>query len=63
MSQRVKICERLFFKQLIKMIFISYYKGNKLKAISTVSPLVKTGNELVSDPAKAKESSKQIFGN
>lgn len=35
--------------------FISFYKGNKTKAFSTLSPIVKTGNELVADPAKAKE--------
>lgn len=35
--------------------FISYYQGNKLKAVSTVSPLVKTGLELVADPEKTKE--------
>ena len=35
--------------------FIDFYHGNKLKAVSTVSPLVDTGNELVADPEKAKE--------
>ena len=35
--------------------FISYYQGNKLRAVSTVSPLVKTGLELKADPAKVKE--------
>lgn len=35
--------------------FINFYQGNKMKASSTVSPLVQTGNELVADPAKAKE--------
>jgi peptide/nickel transport system substrate-binding protein len=34
---------------------ISYYQGEKIKAVSTVSPIVKTGNELKADPAKAKE--------
>lgn len=34
---------------------LNYYQGNKKKAVSTVSPLVDTGNELVADPAKAKE--------
>lgn len=34
---------------------ISYYQGKKIKAVSTVSPIVKTGNELKADPAKAKE--------
>lgn len=34
---------------------ISYYQGKKIKAVSTVSPIVKTGNELKSDQAKAKE--------
>jgi peptide/nickel transport system substrate-binding protein len=35
--------------------FISYYQGNKLKAVSTVSPLVNTGLELKADAAKVKE--------
>lgn len=34
---------------------LQFYKNNKIKAVSTVSPIVKTGNELVADPAKAKE--------
>jgi peptide/nickel transport system substrate-binding protein len=34
---------------------ISYYQGKKIKAVSTVSPIVKTGNELNADPDKAKE--------
>ncbi|MBD7969139.1 ABC transporter substrate-binding protein [Paenibacillus gallinarum] len=34
---------------------LSFYNNNKFKAVSTVSPIVKTGNELVSDPAKVKE--------
>ncbi|MBB3113756.1 peptide/nickel transport system substrate-binding protein [Paenibacillus phyllosphaerae] len=34
---------------------LAYYNGNKIKAVSTVSPLVQTGLELKSDPAKAKE--------
>ena len=34
---------------------ISYYQGKKIKAVSTVSPIVKTGNELKADQAKAKE--------
>ncbi|WP_148929223.1 ABC transporter substrate-binding protein [Paenibacillus methanolicus] len=34
---------------------LAYYNGNKFKAVSTVSPLVKTGLELASDPAKAKQ--------
>ncbi|KAJ3198055.1 hypothetical protein HK101_009485 [Irineochytrium annulatum] len=34
---------------------LSFYKNNKLKAYSTVSPLVPTGNELKADPAKVKE--------
>ncbi|ALV22126.1 ABC transporter substrate-binding protein [Carnobacterium antarcticum] len=33
----------------------SAYDGLKLKAYSTVSPLVDTGNELVADPAKVEE--------
>ncbi|MEK8128232.1 ABC transporter substrate-binding protein [Paenibacillus filicis] len=35
--------------------FLQFYKNNKIKAVSTVSPLVKTGNELKADKAKAKE--------
>ncbi|WP_243551643.1 ABC transporter substrate-binding protein [Metabacillus dongyingensis] len=35
--------------------FINYYQGNKIKAVSTVSTLVDTGNELVADPGKVKE--------
>lgn len=31
------------------------YNGKKLKAYSTLSPLVETGNELVADPAKVEE--------
>ena len=31
------------------------YNGNKLKAYSTLSPLVDTGNELVADPQKVEE--------
>ncbi|KAB2330513.1 hypothetical protein F7731_20295 [Cytobacillus depressus] len=34
---------------------LSYYQGKKIKAVSTVSPLVNTGNELKADPAKVKE--------
>lgn len=34
---------------------LNYYQGNKNKAVSTVSPLVDTGNEVVADPAKVKE--------
>jgi peptide/nickel transport system substrate-binding protein len=34
---------------------LAFYNGNKIKAASTVSPLVKTGNELVADPAKVQE--------
>ncbi|GGF99373.1 peptide ABC transporter substrate-binding protein [Paenibacillus albidus] len=34
---------------------LAFYKNNKLKAVSTVSPLVDTGNELKADPAKVKE--------
>ncbi|CAM3876037.1 MULTISPECIES: ABC transporter substrate-binding protein [Paenibacillus] len=34
---------------------LAYYNNNKIKAYSTVSPIVKTGNELVADPAKVKE--------
>jgi len=35
--------------------FIEYYQGNKVKAVSTVSPLVNTGNELIADSDKVKE--------
>lgn len=35
--------------------FIDYYQGNKIKAVSTVSPLVDTGNELKADNDKVKE--------
>lgn len=31
------------------------YNGKKLKAYSTLSPLVETGNELIADPAKVEE--------
>ncbi|WP_180968170.1 ABC transporter substrate-binding protein [Cytobacillus massiliigabonensis] len=34
---------------------LSYYQNNKIKAVSTVSPIVNTGNELKADPAKAEE--------
>lgn len=34
---------------------LNYYQGNKNKAVSTVSPLVDTGNEVVADSAKVKE--------
>ncbi|MCJ7842662.1 ABC transporter substrate-binding protein [Lederbergia sp. NSJ-179] len=34
---------------------LDFYQGNKIKAVSTVSPLVKTGNELKADSEKAKE--------
>ena len=34
---------------------LNYYQGNKNKAVSTVSPLVDNGNEVVADPAKVKE--------
>ncbi|REK75535.1 ABC transporter substrate-binding protein [Paenibacillus paeoniae] len=33
----------------------AFYGGNKIKAVSTVSPLVNTGLELVADAAKVKE--------
>ncbi|MDQ6419412.1 ABC transporter substrate-binding protein [Paenibacillus sp. LHD-117] len=35
--------------------FLAYYGGNKFKATSTLSPIVKTGLELKADAAKAKE--------
>ncbi|NQX45492.1 hypothetical protein HQN87_09135 [Paenibacillus tritici] len=34
---------------------LAFYKGKKIKAVSTVSPLIDTGNELKADPAKVKE--------
>ncbi|SMF89883.1 peptide/nickel transport system substrate-binding protein [Paenibacillus uliginis N3/975] len=34
---------------------LAYYNNNKIKAFSTVSPMIKTGNELKADPAKVKE--------
>ncbi|WP_375138403.1 MULTISPECIES: ABC transporter substrate-binding protein [Bacillaceae] len=36
--------------------FIQFYKGDKAKAISTVSPLVDTGNELSPDAEKVKKA-------
>lgn len=35
--------------------YITYYSGNKFKAISTLSPIVDTGLELTADTAKVKE--------
>ncbi|MDF2937453.1 MAG: hypothetical protein K0Q90_2826 [Paenibacillaceae bacterium] len=35
--------------------FLAYYKNNKIKAVSTVSPLVKTGLEVKADSAKVKD--------
>ncbi|WMT40075.1 ABC transporter substrate-binding protein [Paenibacillus sp. D2_2] len=35
--------------------FLQFYSNRKIKAFSTVSPIVKTGNELTADPAKVKE--------
>ncbi|WP_172253506.1 ABC transporter substrate-binding protein [Saccharibacillus deserti] len=35
---------------------LQFYEGNKIKAASTVSPLVDTGNVLTADPAKVKEA-------
>ena len=35
--------------------FLQFYKNNKLKAVTTVSPLVETGNELKADADKVKE--------
>ncbi|MBV6684317.1 hypothetical protein KV679_11420 [Bacillus sp. JRC01] len=43
--------------------FIDYYQGNKIKAVSTVSPLVDTGNELKADSDKVKESLKKYQEN
>ncbi|UYZ13109.1 ABC transporter substrate-binding protein [Brevibacillus sp. WF146] len=34
---------------------LQFYNNNKIKAFSTLSPLVKTGNELKADPAKVQE--------
>lgn len=35
--------------------FLQFYNNKKIKAVSTVSPIVKTGNELTADPTKVKE--------
>ncbi|UKS27028.1 ABC transporter substrate-binding protein [Paenibacillus sp. HWE-109] len=35
--------------------FLAYYKNNKFKAVSTLSPIVKTGLEVKADAAKAKD--------
>ncbi len=43
--------------------FIDYYQGNKIKAVSTVSPLVDTGNELKADSDKVKEFLKKYNEN
>ncbi|WP_078381801.1 ABC transporter substrate-binding protein [Sutcliffiella halmapala] len=43
--------------------FLNFYQNNKLKAVSTVSPLVNTGNELIADPEKVKEFLKNYRGN
>lgn len=43
--------------------FIDYYQGNKIKAVSTVSPLVDTGNELKADSDKVKEFLKKYQEN
>ncbi|WP_088052586.1 ABC transporter substrate-binding protein [Virgibacillus dakarensis] len=43
--------------------FLDFYHGNKLKASSTVSPLVDTGNELKSDPEKVKKYLKKYKDN
>lgn len=43
--------------------FIDYYQGNKIKAVSTVSPLVNTGNELKADSDKVKEFLKKYQEN
>ncbi|MFO1445328.1 hypothetical protein KDN24_19430 [Bacillus sp. Bva_UNVM-123] len=40
---------------------LSYYQGKKIKAVSTVSPIVKTGNELNADPEKVKEHLNKYF--
>lgn len=34
---------------------LAFYNGKKIKAVSTLSPLIDTGNELKADPAKVKE--------
>ncbi|WP_050615646.1 ABC transporter substrate-binding protein [Bacillus testis] len=39
--------------------FIQFYKGDKEKAVSTVSPLVDTGNELKADPKKVQKFLKE----
>ncbi|MEH7176832.1 ABC transporter substrate-binding protein [Neobacillus vireti] len=43
--------------------FISFYQGNKMKAVSTVSPLVNTGLEVVADSEKAKEFLNEYLSN
>ncbi|MGG4547821.1 ABC transporter substrate-binding protein [Rossellomorea marisflavi] len=43
--------------------FIDYYQGNKIKAVSTVSPLVNTGNELKADSDKVKDFLKKYQEN
>ncbi len=35
--------------------FIEYYQGDVLPAVSTVTPLVDTGNELIADPEKVED--------
>jgi peptide/nickel transport system substrate-binding protein len=35
--------------------FLTYYQNNKFKAVSTLSPIVKTGLEIKADAAKAKD--------
>lgn len=40
--------------------FISFYQGNKMKAVSTVSPLVDTGLALEADSDKVKELLQEI---
>lgn len=35
--------------------FLAYYQNRKFKAVSTLSPIVKTGLELKADPAKVKD--------
>lgn len=35
--------------------FIDYYQGDVLPAVSTVTPLVETGNELIADPEKVED--------
>ena len=43
--------------------FISFYQGNKLKAVSTVSPLVDTGLTVEHDEAQVEQLIQDYFDN